>query len=144
MPTTITPIHVKTLLRLGRNVPASVRPNDWTQCDHCGVWDDATQDPDRRISPHAADCAIRTPDAGSAPSFNVIPAIAGNGLHVWRVHRDSHYVDTFMTDSGARHAARMLNAGGCTVNPHAPVGCRIMPAGLPPLAPMHGQAGSGA
>lgn len=85
-----------------------------------------------------------TPDAGSAPSFNVIPAIAGNGLHVWRVHREGEYLDTFMTDSGARHAARMLNSGACSVNPHAPVGCRILPAGLPPHAPMHGMAGSGA
>ena len=36
-------------------------------------------------------------------------------------------VDRFATEIGAEHAARMLNNGACYVDPHAPVGCHVMP-----------------
>lgn len=90
------------------------------------------------------------PPAESAPpTFTVYRHYIGGSVHgpEWHAVRAAgarDAIDYFRTDSGARHAARMLERGVCTIDRHAPIGCRIIPAGLPPLAPMHGTAGIGA
>jgi hypothetical protein len=63
------------------------------------------------------------------PRYCFGPHVGINGLPLHRVldRQTGQHVDTFRSRCAAEHAARMLNTGACTVEPHNVTGCRIVP-----------------
>jgi hypothetical protein len=62
--------------------------------------------------------------------------LIGEGKAAWALREhgapeDSPAIDYFRSEPGARHAARILNAGLARIEPHRPPGCRIQPMYAP-------------
>ena len=74
---------------------------------------------------HSPGCSTVMP----ASDYAVSHASRHTGFPYAVEHRNAkgRPVDYYHTLAGAEYAARMLNAGTCTVEPHRPVGCRIVP-----------------
>jgi hypothetical protein len=77
-----------------------------------------------------ATAATRTRE--TAPTYSVESTALGHCQLVETRHGIRRHVDTYRTPRAAQYAAELLTSGLATVNPHAPIGCRVQDAGTLP------------